>query len=109
MRRAVRVVCRPPATPGFALAGLAPVEAPGDEAAAAILRRLLADPEIGVILIEEPLHGGLPQELRRDLDRRPLPMILPFPAPAWAAPAGGPEAAFVEILRQAIGYRVRLP
>jgi hypothetical protein len=35
-------------------------------------------------------------------------MVVPFPAPLWAPPAPGPEAFIAELLRQAIGYRVRL-
>jgi hypothetical protein len=35
-------------------------------------------------------------------------MIVPFPPPSWAAPEEEAEAYLVEILRRAIGYRVRL-
>jgi hypothetical protein len=35
-------------------------------------------------------------------------MVVPFPAPTWTERAAGPEAYILEILRQAIGYRVRL-
>jgi hypothetical protein len=34
-------------------------------------------------------------------------MVVPFPSPSWTAPAEGPEAYIAELLRQAIGYRVR--
>ena len=104
----VRVLCRPELASGFALAGLAPVEAAGGDEAAQQVEALLGRPEVGVILIEEPLHDGLPEELRRQLGRRPLPMVVPFPTPSWAGPAAKPEDYIVEILRQAIGYRVRL-
>jgi hypothetical protein len=42
------------------------------------------------------------------MDRSPLPMVIPFPAAAWAPGREAAEAYLVEILRQAIGYRVRL-
>jgi hypothetical protein len=35
-------------------------------------------------------------------------MVVPFPGPTWVAPPEGPEAFIAELLRQAIGYRVRL-
>jgi vacuolar-type H+-ATPase subunit F/Vma7 len=72
-----------------------------------MLGTLGREPEVGVVLIEEDLHAALPAPLRRELARRVLPLIVPFPAPRWAEM---PEAeAFVaELLRQAIGYRVRL-
>ena len=36
-----------------------------------------------------------------------LPVVAPFPAPSWDV-KGEAEAYILEILRQAIGYRVRL-
>ena len=60
-----------------------------------------------MLLIDERLHRGLPEEMRRELSRRPLPMIVPFPGPSWAEQRD-PDAYVLELLRQAIGYRVRL-
>jgi hypothetical protein len=33
---------------------------------------------------------------------------VPFPGPAWGPPREGAEAYIAELLRRAIGYRVRL-
>ena len=72
------------------------------------LRDLMRDPDTGVLLVDERLHDALPPDLRRRLARRPLPMVVPFPGPAWAERAAGAEAYVIELLRQVIGYRVRL-
>lgn len=108
MRYAVRVLSRPEVGAGFALAGLETVEAGGDAQARARLQELMRVPEIGVVLMEAGFYDRLPEDWRRDLGRRPLPMVVPFPEPSWA---GGPDKAdayIIELLRQVIGYRVRL-
>ena len=104
----VRVLCRPEIGAGFSLAGLRPIEAASAEQARARLQELLATPEVGVVLMEEGFYERLPEELRRQLGRRPLPMVVPFPEPAWAGSVEPADAYIVELLRQVIGYRVRL-
>ena len=108
MAYALRVLCRPEVAAGFALAGLKPIEAATPEAGVAAVRDLLAEPDVGVALVEDTFYDALPDELRRQLGRRPLPLVVPFPGPAWAPPAEGAEAYIVALLRQVIGYRVRL-
>lgn len=106
--RLVRVLCRPEVAAGFAVAGLAPLESPTAPEGAARLRELLEDSTVGVVLIEEGFYDQLPEDLRHRLGRRPLPMVVPFPGPVWQDRAEGPEAYIVELLRQVIGYRVKL-
>jgi vacuolar-type H+-ATPase subunit F/Vma7 len=74
--------------------------------ASAALSRLGAG-GVGVVLVEDGLYADLPQETRRAIASSPLPMIVPFPGPTWVVrpPA---EEYIVELLRQAIGYRVRI-
>ena len=79
----LRVLCRPELAAGFALAGLPVVEAEGAADASSRFRELLDDGSIGIVLIEEPLYDQLPDELRRQLARRPLPMLVPFPGIDW--------------------------
>jgi hypothetical protein len=50
----------------------------------------------------------LPDELQREFGRRPLPMLVPFPGPVWEVQEESAEAYVVELLRQVVGYRVRL-
>jgi vacuolar-type H+-ATPase subunit F/Vma7 len=104
----VRVVCRPEVAAGFALAGLPTVEAGSPEEGASRIIALTSQPDIGVILAEDRFYEALSDDVQKDLGRRALPMVVPFPGPAWDERAEGAEAHIVEILRQAIGYRVRL-
>jgi vacuolar-type H+-ATPase subunit F/Vma7 len=104
----VRVLCRPETGAGFALAGLQPVDAATAEQGRERLQELLAQPDVGVVLMEEGWYESLPDDLRRQLGRRPLPMVVPFPEPAWGEGAATPEGYIIELLRRVIGYRVRL-
>jgi vacuolar-type H+-ATPase subunit F/Vma7 len=102
----VRVVCRPPQAPGFRLAGLEADLATDAAQAALALKHHCADAKVGVVLIDEQLHAALPLELRARLEKLAQPIIAPFPAPTWDETAAA-EAYVLEILRQAVGYRVR--
>jgi vacuolar-type H+-ATPase subunit F/Vma7 len=108
MKYAVRVVSPPEVAAGFALAGLhtssAGTPAEGNEC----VKELLGRSDVGVILLEDRLHAALSNDIRRELSRRPLPIVVPFPGPSWVARAEGPDSYIIELLRQAIGYRVRL-
>jgi vacuolar-type H+-ATPase subunit F/Vma7 len=108
MSQGVRVVCRADVAGGFALAGLRTVEAETPVEATDRLRELRRQPDVGVIMVEDTLYDRLPEDLSRDFSRRPLPMVVPFPGPIWQARAEGAEAYIVELLRQVVGYRVRL-
>ena len=102
----VRVVMRPSLTAGFELAGLAVERANDGHAAADLVTRWAGDADVGVILVDDELYRALPSDLLRRLDRRALPVITSVPAPRWDERSGA-EADILEILRQAIGYRVR--
>lgn len=106
MKARVALLVRPPLEPGASLASLPVVEAADGPAAAARLARLGAE-GVGVVLVEEGLYADLPEETRRAISSSPLPLVVPFPGPTWAVrpPA---EEYIVELLRQAIGYRVRI-
>ena len=60
------------------------------------------------MLVEEPIYAGLGETERRAISRRPLPMVVPFPGPVWVTREEAPEDFIAALLRQAIGYRVRL-
>lgn len=107
MSHRVRVLCRPDVATGFGLAGLSTIPVEGPDASAR-LRELVEHPEIGVVLLEQQFHDSMPAELRRDLARRSLPLVVPFSGPAWDRQPGQADERIVELLRQAIGYRVRL-
>jgi|APLak6261678615_1056124.scaffolds.fasta_scaffold01576_5 vacuolar-type H+-ATPase subunit F/Vma7 len=106
MELTVRVLCRPHLAAGFGLAGLPVTRANDGAAAATELKKLATERDLGVVLIDDALYRALPAELKARFDREALPLIEPFPSPAWDE-AGEAEAYVLEILRQAIGYRVR--
>ena len=108
MSYTIQVLCRPEVGAGFGLAGLRPLETVDTAGGIARLRELLRDPAAGVVLVEESLYNALPEDLQGELQRRPLPMVVPFPGPQWEERREGAEAYIIELLRQVIGYRVRL-
>jgi vacuolar-type H+-ATPase subunit F/Vma7 len=101
------VICRPALVSGFALAGVASWPAATPAETEQLLATQRARGNIGLVLVEEALYDGLPSDLRARLERWIAPMVVPFPGPAWAG-ATSAEARVVELLRRAIGYRVRL-
>lgn len=105
MELSVHILCRPELAPGFELAGMVVDEAAA-ELAAESLRRLAADPHVGVVLVDEVLHRAMPADLMARLDRQATPIVAPLPTPQWER-RGLAEEYVLEILRQAIGYRVR--
>jgi vacuolar-type H+-ATPase subunit F/Vma7 len=104
----VRVVCRPEIAPGFELAGLH-ADTAGDGASARLrLAALADDPAVGIVLLEEQLQQALPVEFAQRLERQARPLVATFPSPRFGAGQAAEEAV-LELLRRAIGYRVRLP
>ena len=103
----VRVLCRPATAAGFHLAGLAVhIVATGADLGRAF-GSLQHERGLGLLLVEDSLHAEAPDDVRAALDRSAMPMVLPFPGPRWVRLAAAEERV-VELLRRAIGYRVRL-
>ncbi len=92
---------------GFALAGVPVFEASDGVDAANQIDRLAESDGAGIIIIDEPLYRDIPEEARRALQRSALPVVIPVPGPDWTTEATAHEY-IVEILRRAIGYRVKL-
>lgn len=109
MKTPVRVLCRREAALGIALAGLAPIEAATGADAAAALAGLAHTPARGgIVLIEAGLYDGLPASVRRQIRKDGAPILVPFPGPAPLPAGAAPEQELLEVLRRAVGYRVRL-
>lgn len=108
MRDRVRVLCRPAIAAGFRLAGFLPEIASDAAEGSRRLAAMLDEESAGVILVEEDFHAALAEPERRALARKPLPLVVPFPLPRWAPAAVAPETFIAELLRRAVGYRVRL-
>ncbi len=101
------VIASPGSSVGFELAGVPALQATDATEAARHLDRLIDDPNAGVIMIEDGLYGALAEEVRRSLERSALPVVIPIPGPDWTEESTAHEY-IVDILRRAIGYRVRL-
>jgi vacuolar-type H+-ATPase subunit F/Vma7 len=108
MKDRIMVLCRPAVAAGFRLAGFDPLMAENPADGARHLAALLDEPEAGVVLVQEDFYAALPSAAHRGLARRSLPLVVPFPAPRLLPVAESPDAFIAELLRQAIGYRVRL-
>ena len=91
---------------GFELAGLAVTRVEDGTGAAEAVKRCAADADVGMVLVDEALYRALPRDLLTRLDRQALPIVAPVPVPRWDERSEA-EAYILEILRQAIGYRVR--
>jgi vacuolar-type H+-ATPase subunit F/Vma7 len=107
MTSQVRVLCRPASVAGFGLAGLRAVPVPEGASPELALNEILASEDTGILLVEESVYGQMPEDVRARLDRSVHPVAVPFPGPFWEA-AEAAEERVVELLRRAIGYRVRL-
>ncbi|HET6921771.1 MAG TPA: V-type ATP synthase subunit F [Anaeromyxobacteraceae bacterium] len=102
-----KVVTRPGDGLGFRLAG-ADVEevAAGEEAAR--FRSLLAEPQLGVLAVEDQVLAAVPEPLVRRAAARGLPVLLPFALPRRFAEPGRGEAYLAALIRRAIGYHIKL-
>lgn len=104
----VRVLASTATAAGYRLAGLTVDEIGTPSDAGARLAAAADDPAVGIVLVEQRLLDAVAPAVRRAVDRRPLPIIVPIPAPDFTHAATEAESYIVELLRRAIGYRVRL-
>lgn len=104
----VRVLASTATAPGYRLAGLTVDEVHKSADAGDQLASAAADTTVGILLVEQPLLDAVAPAVRRAVDRRALPIVVPIPPPNWTHEASDAESYIVELLRRAIGYRVRL-
>lgn len=94
------------ARPGFALAGVTQHTAEPEEAEA-LLRKLLADSDTGVAVIDERLSSAIDEERFREMEKRWFGILLVLPSPAGTGGEAMEDYA-ARLIRGAIGYHVRL-
>ena len=104
----VRVLASTATAPGYRLAGLTVDEVHKGADAGDRLAAAAADTDVGILLVEQSILDSVPPAVRRAVDRRPLPIVVPIPPPNWTHKASDAESYIIELLRRAIGYRVRL-
>jgi V/A-type H+-transporting ATPase subunit F len=95
----------PDAEPGFHLAGIAHHVVEAAEAGTA-LRKVTADPDAGLIVLDERLLEGLGEEAMREVEKDWPGIVLVMPSPEKLPPEKEDYAA--RLIRRAIGYHVRL-
>lgn len=108
MTHTVRFIARAELAPGVGLTAVPTLAAEDGRAAGRAVTELANDARVGVVLIESRLHDAMPEDVVRALSRRPTPVVVPFPSPVRAARPGAAEEYIIEMLRRAIGYRIRL-
>lgn len=109
MSASVRVLASPAIAAGFRLAGLSAVDVDVVESRATEqLLATVARPNVGILVVEQSLLDAIPDDVRMEIEHRILPIIVPMPTPNWGATRSDAEAYILELLRRAIGYRVRL-
>jgi len=93
------------AEPGFGLAGVRHLLTEPEQVAE-VLQTIFADPEVGVLALEEPLAESLGEKQLQALSRRwrGVLVTLPAPGPTLTAEAD----ALQRMVHRALGYHVRL-
>jgi V/A-type H+/Na+-transporting ATPase subunit F len=89
---------------GFSLSGVSQQVAAPEEAEAAV-QRAMADPDSGVVIIDERLVGAIGDKRFREMEKRWYGILLVLPAPEMA---GAVEDYAERLIRRVIGYQVRL-
>lgn len=110
----IAFITTPDAEFGFSLSGITH-HAVTPKAAEALLRKLTADPDTGLLIIDERLLAGaaagravpgLTEEQIREIERRWHGILLVLPSPK--RPPEKVEDYAARMIRRAIGYHVRV-
>jgi vacuolar-type H+-ATPase subunit F/Vma7 len=101
------VICGPSLAAGYRLAGVGAFPATPGTPLLATLQAVLADDELGLLLITDDLWTSLDERTRGTLEYLPRPIVLNIPAGVVAETAALREL-LGEMLERAIGYRIEL-
>lgn len=95
----------PDARYGFSLAGVTQIIAAPEQAEAAV-GQTMADPDCGVLVLDERLLEGGDEERLIEMDKRWAGVLVILPAPE---PGGQMAEDYAQrLIRRVIGYQVRL-
>ena len=95
----------PDAGYGFGLTGVVQYVTRKDEVND-VLKEPLGEPETGLVIIDERLIDGIPEERLREIEHGWHGVLLVLPSPEKPPPEAEDFAA--RLIRRAIGYHVRL-
>jgi len=98
-------VTGPDAEYGFRLSGIAH-QVTKEEDAEDVLRKLMAEPETGLVVVDERLIRGVPESKLREMEKRWYGMLLVLPSPEKFGVEI--EDYAMRLIKRAIGYHVRL-
>ncbi len=101
----IAFITPPDARYGFSLSGV-PQFAVETDAAEEMLKKAMAEPDNGLIIIDERLIAGMPEERLRELEQGWHGILLVLPSPE--KPPAEVEDYAARLIRRAIGYHVRL-
>jgi vacuolar-type H+-ATPase subunit F/Vma7 len=93
---------------GLGLAGIPFAAVASVEEGAERLGELVLAAAPQALLVEESLVDAMSPAARRRLARQTLPIVLSVPGPARALGGSRADEEVLEILRRAVGYRLRL-
>jgi vacuolar-type H+-ATPase subunit F/Vma7 len=101
----IAFITPPDAEYGFRLSGITQhiVEVPDMEET---LKHTMAEPDIGLVILDERLLKGMSEERQRDIEQGWHGILLILPSPV--KPPTEVEDYAARLIRRAIGYHVRL-
>ena len=100
----VSVITAEDARYGFSLAGAMQQTCSVDQAEETLLR-VMADPDVAVVVIDERLVRAIPEHRFAELEERWFGLLVTLPAPERMV---GEEDHLHRLIRRALGYHVRL-
>ena len=108
MKLPMSAIARAGLAEGLGLAGVRFAAVADEREGAERLAELVMAAAPRALLVEDSLLEALPPAARRRLARQMLPVVLSVPGPQRALGRARAEEEILEILRQAVGYRLRL-
>jgi len=90
---------------GFRLAGVTQYVTTAENAEA-VLRDIIREPDTGLVVIDEQLIKGIPEDKLKEIERSWQGVLTVLPSPE--RPEAGIEDYAARLIRRAIGYHVRL-
>jgi V/A-type H+-transporting ATPase subunit F len=91
---------------GFALTGATQHTCAPDQVET-LLKQVMAEPDTGIVIIDERLAMTIDEERFREMERRWFGILLVLPAPESTGEKTAEDYA-LRLIRKAIGYHVRL-